>query len=46
MMNRKHKALARKEEKEADAKYLQEAQKREVTTASIEDELKQKARYM
>lgn len=41
----KHKALARKEEQEADAKYLKEAEKREVTTASVEDELKNKARY-
>ncbi|XP_068759529.1 gamma-tubulin complex component 6-like isoform X2 [Montipora capricornis] len=40
----KHKALAKKEEQEADAKYLQEAKDREVTTASVEDELKRKAR--
>ena len=43
-LNLKHKALAKKEEQEADAKYLQEAKEREVTTASVEDELKRKAR--
>ena len=40
-----NKALERKQEQEADAKYLEEAQKREVTTATIEDEMKNKARY-
>ena len=37
--------MERKQEQEADAKYLEEAQKREVTTATIEDEMKNKARY-
>ena len=40
-----NKVLERKQEQEADAKYLEEAQKREVTTATIEDEMKNKARY-
>ncbi|KAL9960738.1 hypothetical protein ACROYT_G034231 [Oculina patagonica] len=40
----KHKALARKEEQEADIKRLQEAKDREVTTASVEEEMKNKAR--
>ena len=37
--------MGRKQEQEADAKFLEEAQKREVTTATIEDEMKNKARY-
>jgi len=36
--------LARKQEQEDDAKYLQEAEQREATTASVEEELKNKAR--
>ena len=40
-----NKALERKQEQEADAMYLEEAQKREVTTATVEDEMKNKARY-
>jgi len=37
--------LARKQEQEADVKRLQEAKDREVTTASVEEEMKNKARY-
>ena len=37
--------MERKQEQEADAKYLEEAKKREVTTATVEDEMKNKARY-
>ncbi|KAJ7388873.1 hypothetical protein OS493_035213 [Desmophyllum pertusum] len=40
----KHKALARKQEQESDIKRLEEAKDREVTTASVEEELKNKAR--
>ena len=42
---RQHKALARKQEQEEDVKRLQEAKDREVTTASAEEEMKNKARY-
>ena len=42
----KHKALARKQEQEEDVKRLQEAKDREVTTASAEEEMKNKARYL
>ena len=42
----KHKALARKQEHEEDVKRLQEAKDREVTTASAEEEMKNKARYV
>ena len=37
--------MGRKQEQEADAKFLEEAQKREVTTGTTEDEMKNKARY-
>ena len=37
--------MARKQEQEEDVKRLQEAKDREVTTASAEEEMKNKARY-
>ncbi|XP_022783914.1 gamma-tubulin complex component 6-like [Stylophora pistillata] len=40
----KHRALAREQEKEEDIKRLQEVKDKEVTTATVEDEMKNKAR--
>ena len=41
-----HKALVRRQEQEEDVKRLQEAKDREVTTASVEEDMKNKARYI